>query len=557
VSGLTFNFCGVNAEDLSLTVNDIRRAVTPEITENVQSVPGMTGELFLGNSYGKLIFEIDVTLKADDARDRAQKLHDLAALFTTFGSGEWPMIFSNDAEYTYYGHFTNISLPQKILEGHPWVKFTLTFACSDPKGYGAYESHDMTENPIIITPNGTAECYPIFTCIPRKDVTYITITDQDENYVFIGENVDPDTGSMPIDKEPLVFHDTCGTMANWETVTQETLTFTPENGVVGGAMRSDKDALKPALDSKGHPNFGAPVKDKWHGPMVRQWLNGQYQDYRVRVWLWNNEYYARAHGKVECYLLDSLGNAIGKITLKDNSQSKKAIVQVQVINGSNFYNIHYGEGNIYKKEKKTVTIKVKNGTVTVEEKGKKKTVQKWKTLTLPEDPTTDTYTNFYGYIQLQKIGNKFRVEIMKCDSDHNPVWDKPVVTNWTDTKNIYNQKLAGVAVYIAKWDIEEDTANPPTEYQDNGMAVSDIKVWEIIDGGNGATTNPTIIARAGDEIKINCEDRTIYKNGAIFMENFYIGSKFPTLQGGVPKTFAFDPGLDDAEWYYEYRPTTQ
>lgn len=144
---------------------------------------------------------------------------------------------------------------------------------------------------------------------------------------------------------------------------------------------------------------------------------------------------------------------------------------------------------------------------------------------------------------------------MKCNSKHNPVWDKPVVTKWTDSKNIYNQSLAGVAVYVAKWDIEEDTANPQVKYTNNGMALSDVKVWNIIDGGNGSPSVPTVIIRKGDEVKINCEDRTVYKNGAIFMKNFYIGSQFPTLKGGVPKTFAYDPDLKDAEWYYEYRPT--
>ncbi|WP_439951336.1 phage distal tail protein, partial [Caenibacillus caldisaponilyticus] len=75
--------------------------------------------------------------------------------------------------------------------------------------------------------------------------------------------------------------------------------------------------------------------------------------------------------------------------------------------------------------------------------------------------------------------------------------------------------------------------------------------------GNKGSTKPTVIAHAGDEIKINCEDHTVYKNGAVFMEKFYIGSNFPTMEGGVTKSFAFEPDLDEADWYYEYRPTTK
>jgi phage-related protein len=64
------------------------------------------------------------------------------------------------------------------------------------------------------------------------------------------------------------------------------------------------------------------------------------------------------------------------------------------------------------------------------------------------------------------------------------------------------------------------------------MALCDVKVWSILNGGNGASSVPVTIARSGDEIKINCEDRTVYKNGDIFMKNLYIGSEFPTMEGG-------------------------
>ena len=554
---LTCIFCGVDfVEDLGLIVNDIKRPVTPEISENVQDVPGMVGKIYLGNSYGQLEFEISITIKAKTPQERIDKIHDLSDIVTTFGDGEYPMVFSNDPEWTYYGHFSSISTPE-LISNNQWATCTLTFSCSDPKGYGEYQQHDITTSPITITPDGTAECYPVFTCIPKKDVTRIAITDQDENYIYIGSDVDPDTGEYPVDLEPRVFHDDCATMANWLSLTNDTLTFTPENGVIGGSMRTENDALKVSLDSSGRPYFGDPVKDKWHGPIVQQMLNGQYEDYRVRIWLWNNQYYPRAKGKVELYLLDQDGNAIGKIGLKDNSISAKPILQVTVFNGDNYHNIMYDQGSINKKKTTTKTIKVKNGTRTVKSNGKTKTEQLWKTLTLPADPSTDTYSNFYGWIQLEKIGNKFTVQVMKCDSKHNPMWSKPITTTWTDTRKIYTQKLAAVAAYIAKYDIQEDTADPVVKYTNNGLALSDVAVWQIINGGNSGTSMPTVIARSGDEIKINCEDHTVYKNGAVYMENFYIGGQFFTMQGGVPKSFAFSPDLSDADWYFEYRPTTR
>ncbi|PKR82372.1 distal tail protein Dit, partial [Heyndrickxia camelliae] len=167
----TIIFCGIDLEkELGIIVNEIKRPVTPEISETVQDIPGMVGSLFLGNNYGQRVFEIDITIKAKSESEKVQIIHQLAEMVMTFGDGEFPMIFGDELDFTYYGHFTNISVPERISRTH-WATCTLTFSCSDPKAYGEYESFSMNENPINITPNGTAECYPIFTCLPKKDVT--------------------------------------------------------------------------------------------------------------------------------------------------------------------------------------------------------------------------------------------------------------------------------------------------------------------------------------------------------------------------------------------------
>jgi predicted phage tail component-like protein len=549
--------------ELGLIVNDIRTPVTPEISEVTQDVPGMIGKVYLGNSYGQKIFEIDVTIKAKDSSERVQKIHDLTELVMTGGSAEYPMVFSNDSAYTYYGHFSNISVPEKIIETSPWAKCTLTFACSDPKGYGEYITNDMTINPVTLTPEGTSECYPVFTCLPKKDVKKIAVTDENGNYVFVGADIDPDTGQEDINKEPLVFHDECNTLLPWTKITSSTLTWELENGSIGGEMRSTANSIRPALvtiDNKQYSDFGSPVNGNWHGPLRQQWLPGSYGDYRIRVRMLNQQTYNRAQGKVELYLLDSNGARIGKIMLKDNgTESKIVYAQAQLGSSSTgtHHTIYYGAGKIKKGKSKTITIKVGAGTKKVTEKGKTKTVQLWRTVKLDEDLDTSTFTNFYGYIEIEKIGKKYRVEIMKLDKNANPAWSKPIVKTWTDTSNTYNKALAGVAIYQAKYDIYEDKTVPITKYKDNDLVVSDIKVWNIIDGGNGSSsTLPKVIAHKGDEVKINCEDRTIYKNGAVFMKNLYIGSDFPTMHGGIQKTFAFEPSLTDADWYLEYLPTT-
>jgi predicted phage tail component-like protein len=550
MSLLTFNFCGVDAvADLDLIVNDIRMPVTPEITENVQQVPGMVGAVFLGNTYGQKVFEIEVTIKANDSAERVDRIHELTELVMTFGDGEYPMVFSNDSQYTYYGHFTNISVPERVVRDLSWATVTMTFTCSNPKGYGQYTTFDVTENPTSIYPNGRSECYPIFTCIPKQDVQKIAVASEDGEYVFLGEGVDLDTGEALQNLEPLVVSDECDALSNWTPVT--TPTFEVENGVVRGSIFADQWSF-------GVSSFGAAYGGKWHGPLISRWLPGAYNDFRIRIRLANRQYYPRAMGKIELYLLNNSGGRIGKIMLRDSENSKVVTAQVQLgtTSGGTHKDLYFGAGAI--KQGRTVqkTIRVKNGTKTVTYKGKTTTVQLWRTVTINEDLDTGVFTDFYGYIELKKIGNKYRVEILKLDSKSNPAWTKPIVINWTDTSNTYSgNNLAGIALYCAKYDITEDTANPVVAYRNNGLSLSGVQVWNIIDGGNDST-KPKTIAHAGDEIKINCENHNVYKNGAYFMDKFYIGSQFLTMNGGIYKTFAFEPGLDKADWYVEYRPTT-
>lgn len=550
MSLLTFNFSGVDAiEDLDLIVSSIRVPVVPEISESTQDVPGMVGKIFLGNSYGQKKFEIDVIIKAEDAADRAAKIHQLTELVMTFGDDEYPMIFSNDPEYTYYGHFTDVSVPQKILQTSSWMLTTLTFTCSDPKGYAAYTSNDITVDPVSLLPDGNSECYPIFTCIPKNDVTKIAVADEDGNYVFIGADVDPGTGEALQNLEPLVLHDNCNDLGLWSVVT--TPTFTIDNGgVIKGSFGTTTEAIRPI-------DYGANTAGKFHGPMIKRNLPSSYSDFKIRVRMVNNQYYARAIGKIEMYLLDTNGYRIGKFALKDNSTNKSVQAEVQLGNGTTVKSLYSSYGTIKAGKTQTArTIKVKNGTKTVKSKGKSTTVQLWKTIALSEDLDSSMFTNFYGYLELQKIGNKYRVEIMRLTLGSNPGWSKPIVVNWTDNANTFTaNKLAGVALYSPMFDIYEDVANPRVSYSHNALELCDIAVWNIINGGNDPL-KPRIIAHAGQEIKINCEDHRIYKNGGYFMDKLYIGSQFLKMQGGVPKTFAFEPSLNEADWYVEYRPTT-
>jgi hypothetical protein len=62
-----------------------------------------------GNSYGQKVVDLEVVIRADSEKDRVQKYHALSTLIMQTGDDEYPMFFSDESDYTYYGHFSGVS----------------------------------------------------------------------------------------------------------------------------------------------------------------------------------------------------------------------------------------------------------------------------------------------------------------------------------------------------------------------------------------------------------------------------------------------------------------
>lgn len=553
---ITFDFAGLNSlDDLNLIVNNIQRKILPDPSENSEDVPAKLGDIYQGTSYGAKEFEVDVTIMAYSEQDRVDQMHQLSKLFRHTGSGEFSLVFSDDPAYTYYAHVAEAGDVERVSDKSPWGEFTIKFVCSDPLGYGKHYTEPLDADNDSIQVEGNEQAYPIFTCIPKKDVREIGVIDHNGDYVFIGSNVDPDTGKSPIDNEPLVMKDRSNDLSPWTILSEDNVTFNIENGVVDGKMGTTKNAIKA-------DDFGDVIKAgyTWHGPAIQRYLPASYEDYHIRARLINTQSYTRAKGKVEVYLLDSEGFRVGKIMIKDIGDNKKAYTHVQLgaksdPEGGNSKAVYYGYGDIDHRPDNKFHIQIQDGTKEIEEDNKKKTVPTWKTVTREEDNTESQFTNFYGYIDLRKVGNKYSVEIMKLSDNQQPAWNKPITARWTDTEGKFSHSLAGVGIYLGKMDIEEDK-NGKGNYPENNVKVADLRVWEIKNGGNKTGDEIPVIATEGDEIKIDSEDRTVYKDGDYFMKHLNAGSNFITLEGGQSHGFSFTPSFEDADWYIDYRPTT-
>nr|DAL94695.1 MAG TPA: distal tail protein [Caudoviricetes sp.] len=562
---IRFIFCGMDSyDDLGIIVNDIHRFIGPNVEENLQTVPGMYGQVFQGNSWEEREFDIDITIPANSEAERVEKIHNMADLFIQTAFGEFPMVFDDDSDFTYYGHFTTLPEPARVAanSNNSDETATLVFMCSDPMAYGLQQTITIDKNPFTFTPDGGAECYPVFTCIPHGDVTKIAVSDQDGNYVYVGEDVDPDNNSQPIDNEPRKVWDYCNTFGTgWTsfnqssstTITNKPLPFNSENDKV--PSNASMESTVETFDVK---SFGTNPKDCWYGPMIQRSFPAAYSNWRISVRMNNYQYDSRVRGKIELYLLDSSSKRIGLFSLKDNGNGEDVWAIIEIGDHDPKKDMRHKmiqtQGTIHNAKAGYVKLKTKSGTKKVKVKGKTKTETVYKTIKLPVDPDTDSFTHFFGTFTLEKNGNKYTASIMKNDTKtHAPVWSKPFSATFTDTDNKYDNALAGVALFIGKWGIYQDDHG--ISYTNNKMSLTDLKVYEIQNGGNSATSSPSVIAHSGDEIKIDCEQDQVFKNGNLFMQNLFIGSNFITMKGGTLSTFGLEPDIKDADWTLDYLPT--
>ncbi|MCH8632304.1 phage tail domain-containing protein [Lactiplantibacillus plantarum] len=129
--------------DMGFLVNKFTRNLTPDITENTQTIPGRVGLGYMSNSYGGLQLTAECTVIADKSDDVYQIMRDISeGLWSDKADEEeQPITWSgdnNDGIIVYFGHVTDVSTPSWTDEASYYMAtFTITFKCSDPHGFGA------------------------------------------------------------------------------------------------------------------------------------------------------------------------------------------------------------------------------------------------------------------------------------------------------------------------------------------------------------------------------------------------------------------------------------
>lgn len=523
ILGLTF--AGIHSSDMPVIINKITRPFSLNVSENVQDVFGKNGNVWMGNSISSNTFSIDITVTGNSRQERINNTRIIANwLFQIDDYSEQEMIFDEEPDKAYYGHFVGSSTMDDNLAD--WGTTTLTFVCSDPFAYKEQIDTDtFTASPAVLDVQTQVKTKPIINVKVNDDITSLALINNDDDYIYLGNPTDPDQAQSIVNQTEKVLHDDMSSVNSWQSNTDQNYI----DGIVAGQFKANNYAL---YTENGDYGSGP----RWHGPSLKKFIgNAELQDFKVDAWVSfkMNDY--RDMGIVRVYLIDANNKSLGYISLKSNNDNPFTIFQCKAGTEQDGHDVCYTGGSnwkVTKKEKQTYKKKVN---------GKWKWFNRW----VPVTYTKSKYYDFYGVIEVKRIANVWTATIIGMDPHQKELWRN--VYTWTDKNNKYtNAKLSGVAIWNAQW----------SSHQVMGTnAITDITIYKVNNDGWENPTQIPVIASSGDEIMIDCESHKILKNGENFMTQLLVGSSFFNLSPGTNAIgYAPDDKVDIA---ISYRPKYQ
>lgn len=565
-----FEFDGIRSDELGLLVEHINKPVSPQISNSRQSVPGMYGDINLGNAYSNKVFNITATFSAfaDDIAFN-DLVHNLANFLIrdADNGGEYELIFGDEPDVTYFGSFTSISEATQLLPLTNDSKIELVFTCSDPKGYLPQQTVSFDDSPMTLTPEGTGEIYPVYTIVPKKDVSEVAVVyDTSDEFIDVGEFNEEEN---LVDTNPVLVSDPCDTLASWNTIT------TPPFGMstdIDGKMSSSTDSISVAYDENTDLyQYGTAKNHKaWFGPMVmHEKLSNPVNNFTLMFRLHHVRNYTRGQSKAEVYMVDEDGKRVGRIFLSDGAQGAAGVMGLYLGDESNETKVFYGHFGKTKNGTNTptqITIQDKTTHKVKTGKGKSsktKTEVKYvkKTENLTNYHNSNYFNNSFVQFTIQKYGTDCWVTAQECDIKTGKLKKTKIISN-KKVKVKRDFSLSTIAFYGSRHhtyedNIDDKTGKPEKTYNYGFNSITHYKV-NLLNSGKPVPENNEIIAHAGDMIILDSESKhaTLVTDGGNSSLDDKLGiSTFPPITGGQGVTIGVSPDISDADIKMDYRPT--
>jgi predicted phage tail component-like protein len=456
-----------------MVIEGIYNPLLPDITVSTIKVPGRTGVINQGTELGQRVIEVTVGI-IGTTKDN---LDDREREFTSwlFYPDPKKFVLPHNDKY-YLAQVVDTDVKQTLVFGRGVIKFL----CTDPAAYSQEETTvDITSTPTAIINNGNMDAHPLIDVTFSQDSTEFGIITEDQ-YLYFGQPA-PVDNTTPVPVKTSVFRDYCSSTAGW------TAGIGVDNGTITGSITSDGNYF---IQAGGDYGSGSA----WHGGALVHTLGRQVQNFAVEYFIEFKPTAANQLGRMEIYLLDINNTVIGKLAVVDPSAtSEMGRVECRV------------------------------GTET----GGKYLVR--------SEVGRGFYSNFYGRLFLQRIGQKYYFQVGKLTVPGYQYFGRYNYT-WYDTANQFQTPLAGIQIHIGAFGT--NPANPR-------MRINEIRVWDetnIVDG------EVPIIFQAGDRLVIDSKTGQSFLNDDPIPINF--GSDYIHFKPGTTNLTYTPPIIESGSITY-------
>lgn len=390
-----------------LVIESIKNQYLPDVSINTTKAPGRVGTINQGVELGERIIEVTVGIIGTDKDNLDERERELTSWL--FYPEPKKLVLPHNSKY-YMAQISEADIENTLIFG----RGTFTFLCTDP---AAYSQTSVTiplpaADPIEIINTGNMDASPIIDITVNQDTTELEIVTEDQ-YMYFGQ---PDAVDEvnPMPRKTIVIQDDCS------STTDFTAGIAVDNGTIAGSLTSDGNYI---LQAGGDYGSGAA----WHGGALVQTLGQQVQDFSVEYFVEFKMTNANQLGRMEIYLLDINNAVIGKLAIVDPTA-----------------NSNMGR------------VECRLGT----ESGGKYLVR--------SEIGKGFYTNFYGRLYLQRVGQRYYFQIGKMTVPGYQYFGRYNYV-WYDTANQYQTPLAGIQIHIGAFGTSPAVSS---------MRINEVRVWD-------------------------------------------------------------------------------
>nr|WP_286119292.1 distal tail protein Dit [Thermoactinomyces sp. DSM 45891] len=491
-----FKFAGKHSSEFHILVTNISRSILPPLTEKTVNVPSRAGGYFFGTEIGMREFQVDITISGKTDTEMMEKFREIGVWLRS--DEEQELIFDVEPTKTYFAYLTGSTDLQTV--GTTGFS-TLRFLCPDPYSYGPLiESPVITSSPVEVKVEGKEKTYPVIVANFKENSTYFSLATKDQ-YIHIGNPEGLDQITIP--PEEKLIDDEMLSTSGWTSFTNI------DEGSVGGVITPDDWSFVASDYGKG---------SEWHGPALQKMSTTSAKHFRLEAIVGFYSVSQMEMGRIEFYLLDTNGGVVGKLALMDawvGSESTKIEARAGTRDDGHYFANTVGSMS-YKKKTTYVKKKVRGRT---------------KTVAQTQTEEYGQYSDFYGKITIERIGPVWRAQLIRLSKFFGlEVASSRVEFRWVNPDiDDYNEPVSGVAIHFGQHSSYQVVPS---------MYCSQLTLKKI----NPITTIavPEII-EAGDEVVIDCEVGSIYKNGTVWLSELNMGSQYLSLEGDVVNNLAYQP----------------